>query len=429
MLDEMIKTGRIDITITQDLGATAEGRNQGWFGKVVSVSSVPAQQAEVLNRVATALAAYRLEKTRLVQEAHPNVEQAATAYADRMISETHLNYAAENRARHMHPNRWGGWGRIMFQFRTYQQGMIFLLYKNAVDALRGDREALRAFGYVMGVQLATAGLSGIPIMAPGMALAALIYQAFEDDDDEKDLREMMFQGIKSVAGESAAIAVTKGLPAALGLDISQRIGMGDILDPTPYVNERAEGRDMVAAYWMAAAGGAFGSLLANYAEAYKWAQEGDFTRAAALALPKVAADVIRANGLRNDGLVDTRGNPIIDPENVSTQDILQRAIGFTPTRVARAHEQRAAFFQARENRDSARQRIMRDFVDVRRGRGDMSAIQERVREFNSRHPDYRITQSQLVQAWRTRERIQRNMRNGVPIRKQDRELARQLGIE
>lgn len=425
MLTDMLDSGRIDITITRDLGASSAGTDGGVLGAAAQIASYPAQQLETVNRIATALAAYRAEK------AKTGDHLKAMQYADTLVADTHLNYASENRARHMHPDSWGGYGRVMFQFRAYQQGMLYLIYKNMVDGFgaKKDADARKAVAYLAGMQLATAGLAGMPVPGVLAVVVGALYKAFEDDDDEKDLKEMLFQGIKSVVGETGAIAATKGIPAALGVDVSSRVGMGNIADIVPYSDDSKSGRDWVTAYFAAALGGPTLGMAMNWAESLKAAGKGDFVKAAAMAAPKVLADPIRAAGYQTQGLLDSRQNTILGADEISGMDSVLKAAGFQPTDISRLRDQRQAFFDARHNRDTARAELLSEFVRARTSGGDVQAVREKIAGFNERHADDRITVSALERAVAQRRVQDRNMRGGIPVGKRDRALAAELGVE
>lgn len=421
MLRSLLDSGRIDITITHDLGVAAQGESN-WLGKAANMSAWPAQQAEVINRVSTALAAYRLERSK------GKSAEEATKFADKVVSETHLNYASENRSRWFHQNTWGGWGKVMFQFKAYQQGMVYLIGKNLLEATRGDKEAQRAVAYLLGAQLAAAGTTGLPITAPLLGAAALLYKRLSDEDEERDLREMMYQGLAASLGETGARAVTKGIPAAMGLDMSAKVGLGNILNPVPYVNDQAEGRDSVAAYWIALTGGAPAGMVGNWAEALKQASDGQWSKAAATGFPKVAGDLVRGASYATKGLTDSRGNEIVGADDMSAGDVAAKMLGFTSTDTARVQERRRAYFDARENVKSARETIIRDLAQARMsGERDQDA-EEAMQRFNARNPGQRITLSTVLQATQRRRTHAENTRStgGLPVDKRTRSLAEEF---
>ncbi|MGS7337819.1 hypothetical protein, partial [Enterobacter kobei] len=83
------------------------------------------RQTEIVNRVATALAAYRLERKAAAATPALSWEPKARAYAERMVVDSHLDYTPENAPRLMRAESLGGLGRLVWQFKKYQQGMIY----------------------------------------------------------------------------------------------------------------------------------------------------------------------------------------------------------------------------------------------------------------------------------------------------------------
>jgi hypothetical protein len=416
MLQDMFDRGRIDIASSHDAGIAAAGREQGVIARAAAISNWPVQQLEVINRISTALAGYRAELAKSKDEA------AARKYADRLVSETHMSYAPENRARFIHPNSWGGWGRIMFQFRAYQQGMAYLTIKNLVDASRGNREALKALGYMAGVQLATAGMAGMPIPGAMAVVAALLYRSWGDDDEDRDLKEMFFQGLKTIGGETFAEAITHGVPAALGIDLSEKLGMGHTFDVAPFVRQTKDGRDMTAAYFMSIAGGAAGGQVANYAEAIHQATQGEFAKAAMMSLPRTFADILKAEEYQRVGLKDTRGNTILGTDDISGASTAIRMLGLTPTEVGRVQDERSAFFTARAARNDARAKLIATYAAAKLEGNDTEAVLRKIEGFNQRNPDDKIAKGALPVAVHKRKEFERNLKGGVPVGKRDRAL-------
>ena len=430
VLRDMFDRGRIDITTAHDLGIASAGQEGGVIGTAVAMSNWPVQQLETINRISTALAGFRAEKAAGIKGGLDvaTAYTRALAYADKLVSETHMNYNSENRARFLHPSNWGGWGRVMFQFRAYQQGMAYLTIKNLVDALRGDKEARRAVAYLAGVQLATAGVAGLPVPGAMVVVATMLYKLWEDDDDEKDLKEMFFQGVKSAGGEEMARLVTGGVPALVGVNLSQKIGMGNIFDLAPFVSDTKEGRDLVGAYWMATTAGPAGGMVANYAEAVKQAGQGEFVKATTLMLPKVAADIMRAYDYQARGMTDNRGNTILTPEDLSGASTALKAVGLQSEDVNRTMDQRSAFFEARQNRNDVRARLLQRYAHAVLHGEDVSDIREEIDGFNARHPDARIAPGSLPIAVKKRREYERNLRHGVPVGKRERVLAEEVGV-
>lgn len=427
MLEQLFDKGIIDITIEHDLGAVASGDAQTAFSKAMQLSALPAHHTEVFNRVMTALAAYRLEKQNAARRNldAPAAERAAVDYAEKIVAETHLDYSPENSPRLMRGQSLGGLGRLVWQFKKYSQGMIYLVAKNLVDATRGDKEARRVAAYLMGSMLAVAGSSGLPVAMPIGLMLKAIAQLW-DDDDEPEIATMLYNGLKNALGEPAARALVKGLPAAAGVDLSGRLGMGSLLDPFGVARDSTkQGKDWVAEKVLALAGPA-PSLVANYAEALAMAAT-DPVRAATTAMPKFMADPLRAMDRANRGITTRGGDTLVAPEELGLPSVLVRALGFETTSTSDMYENRAAFNEMRQNKADTRKALIADFVRARLEGSDVADARSEVAAFNARHPSDRISPGQLEQAVQRQRRDNREMKNGVRATKRDADVVEKLG--
>lgn len=418
MLEDLFDQGIIDITFEHDVGAVASGRAESWWDKSVELVSLPAHHTEVINRVATALAAYRLERAKGTPDA------AARAYAERIVHETHLDYTPENAPRLF--NQFGSLGRLVLQFKKYGQGMMYLLAKNLSAYAKGDKEAGKTLGYVLGMQLSVAGLAGLPgAWVVGMAASALA--ALSEDDDEPDFKLMFENALRDVLGDTVADSLIKGLPAGVaGVNVSNRIGMGDLGNPTAFVRDGVRGREWVA-YSLLSLLGPAASMLGNWAEASMLAAD-DPIKAAGTALPKVIADGLKAYDAATGGVRTRSGNVLVPAEEFTGWQTAVRGLGFQPTELTNMYERRAAFERAKQNRDEARNRLIRKYIEAKAGGGDVAAVQEKITGFNERHPDARITFSTLRKAEVSRRQYQKDLVDGVRVTKRDRELAERMGV-
>ena len=75
----------------------AESGGTGLLTKLSRAFGWPAQQVELVNRVATALAAFRLERAK--QGGRPDAYQKALDKAYATVVNTHVDYGAENAPR------------------------------------------------------------------------------------------------------------------------------------------------------------------------------------------------------------------------------------------------------------------------------------------------------------------------------------------
>jgi hypothetical protein len=430
MLHVLTEAGLIDTTIEHDLGAVASGREQTALGQALRMASLPAHHTEVLNRVMTALAAYRMEmrdatKRGLTGDA---AERAAIEYAQRVVADTHLDYTPENAPRLMRSQALGGLGRLVFQFKKYTQGMLYLLGKNMFDAAKGSPEARKAVAYLLGTTLAVSGTSGLPGAQQAGDLLSDIINLFVPADERRDLLAVAHNAVRGAVGDRLARLLIKGAPAGLlDVDVSQRLGMSDVLDPFHLMQGSSKtGRDWVADKIMQMAGPA-ASLAANYAEALSIAASSPM-KAAELAMPKVLADALRVVDRANNGITDQRGNVLMSPEDIGPASDALKLVGLESARVTDMYDQRKAFNDATQNLKDARNQLLNEFARARMNGGDVSSVRKDIADFNQRNPHDKISVGNMESAVTKARQAARDMRNGIRLGKRDADVAERLGV-
>jgi hypothetical protein len=420
MLRELYNDGLIDITIEHDMGAVATGAEDNWFDKVNQIASTPAHLIEVVNRVATSLAAYRLEAGK---DASENRHEQAVKYATDIVGDTHLDYGAENAPRLMRPDSLGGLGRIVWQFKKYLQGMIYLQAKLLKGAFKGDREALKGFAYLNGAVVGVSGMVGMPL-AGGVGMLATALAQLWDDDDEPDFGQMFYNGMKDTLGETTAQLLWKGAPAAMGIDLSQRMSMS--FEPLPFVDWNKSGRDLYSNI-LVNLGGPASAMMANWFDAASVAGK-DPAKAFTLAMPKVLADPVRAYQMADQGIRSRAGDELISPEEFNSAQVYLRGLGFQPTKVADMYEKRSAINAAKARQREVRNTLIQQFKDARRKNDDTTDVMRKIAEFNERNPANRITQVTLIQSLRRDQQSKQRMVGGAIVSPREADVLGRVGL-
>lgn len=426
MLKELTEDGVVDITAKHDLGMVADGTNRTpLVSHIFEMSGVLANYPELYNRLSTALAAHRLEVKRASETSNnaSEVQAQATDYARRVLNRTHFNYSQENAPSIMR----GPVARLLFQFKRYQQGMVYLYVKLASDAFGKNlqepdpqrraeiqRDARRALAYTLGSTLATSGLAGLPIAAP-VALVAAAMSAAWPDDDEPEIIQMAYNGMKDVLGETAGQVVGKGALSAIGLDLSGKIGQGSILNPVAFAD--TDGKDMLSKDWWVAAGvamaGPAASTWLKLMDGAGMVADGEVQRGLERMLPVAAANLAKSFRVADEGEVSRRGDVLMTPEEFSAFDIGAKALGFALVDSADMYEGRAAFDRAVRERKEARSRLLREVAQ-----GGDGAVED-VAEYNSRNPDFPITAKSIQQYLQERQKARQELRDGMRVGKRD----------
>lgn len=410
LLKELLDRNLLDITMEHDLGAVGRATSTKTGRKIndaVRWSSMPVRASEAANRLVTGLAAYRLEMSKSGNHERA-VEMAAKA-----ISETQLNYSALNAPRYMQSVMGSkAIAKLMFQFRKYQQGMVYLITKSAYDAVKGGtkQEKAEAAKTLFGLLTTTglmAGATGLPFAGSAFWLATVIGGMFGDDDEPFDAEVSFRNYLADMLGDDAARAVAKGLPTLMGTDISGNVGQGNIGMPFPFMRDGKKPSEGLANMLVAAAGAPFETLQTTV-DGIGEILDGDFAKGTEHVLPlKAAKNLVKAYRYSSDGMTDSKGNIILPPENFSPWDLAIRSAGFTNVKESDYYAANNAMQKAKQAATDVRASLLREYANARLAGEDVSDFQERIADFNSRHPEkgVRIDQSSLLKAVTARRNL------------------------
>lgn len=427
MLKTLTDEGVIDITIKHDLGAISDGTTKSIPGRIMEISSAMANFPELYNRLTTALAAYRMESARREggAETEAQVQERAQAYAENIINRTHFNYSPENAPRMMR----GQLGRLVFQFKRYQQGMIYLFAKLIRDSSNGDADARRSLAYLLGATTAIGGVAALPVAAP-IALAAKVLASVYPDDDEPDWLQQWYNGMKDGIGETAAQALVKGLPTVAGLDLSKKLGQGDLLNPVAFAN--TDGKKFFSRDYFTEVGfslmGPGAAVLGNEAEAVGAAKSGDFLKAAEKGMPTFLANVLKAYHRADAGLTTKAGDTIMEPEEFSALSVAAKAMGFESVKVSDTYDQRSSYMQSLQGRKEARQGLLRQYYEAVKS-GDNQAMdqaRDAILAFNERQPSDPVRSRDLASSIKQHSQRAMETKGGLQVGRRDQDTFRRL---
>jgi hypothetical protein len=333
MLRHMLQQRLLSVTLTHDLANTAEGREQSRFMKAISL---PSHHVEVVNRISTALAAYRMELASTGNAAK------ATLYAEKILADTHFDYSTENAPYWMKPGV-VPLGKLFFQFKKYQLAMISLYVKTMAAAMKGESpevktEARKALMGLLATHMSVAGLVGLPAFGTVMFFAQMFAEAVGDEpeDMEAELRNFL----DAQFGKTLGAAIMKGAPTVAGADLSKKVGAGGLLSAMPMLRETDGGRSMYLEMLASLSGATIGGLGTRFADGIQSVADGKYQRAAEAFMPKFLADPLRGGRFIAEG-VQTRGGDTMQ-KDVAVWDAILTSIGITPSRVADMYAANAA---------------------------------------------------------------------------------------
>lgn len=319
MLIELQARGTLDFGISAELGYwESRGEISKVFNQVMRKVGMGTRKLEVLNRMSSALAAYRMmydQTTGTQAKRHA----AALDYADSIIKDTHGDYSTTNAPRYLRMMP-----KVMTQFRKFQLIQLSLFAKVIHGSVKGaspqeKRVMLATLGYLFMNHALLAGAVGVP----ASALLGAIYAIAGDDDDPNDWEVDVR---RAIGDKEMADLILHGLPALININMSNKIGAGTMLDPLPFVEYEATRGGYEKAV-TAAMGPLIGGLGAQVVDAFGRILKGDVAQGTAQLLPRGFRDAARGFMAAQDGIKLRNGQTALTPEELSFYDSLMMGLG------------------------------------------------------------------------------------------------------
>jgi hypothetical protein len=421
-IETLVNSGRIDISLDQDLGRwrDSEDSKTELAGKAIEKLRKVAQDIESVNRVATAVAAYRLEK------ASGSSKDAAIAYASEIILDTHGDYSGFNAPRITRK----GLGRLATQFRKFQLIQISLMAKLIKQSFAGaSREekmiARRALGFTLGHTLAVGGVMGFP----GFAAIAWVMGAAFGDDDEPDNPELTLR--RMIGNKELADVILKGAPKYFGVDLSGKLGMGQMLSILPYTDVDLSKAGIAQAGY-ALMTGPTGSLVQRAGEGLSLMADGEYYKGTEKFMPSAIAQSMKAArfGLM-EGITLKNGDVVMKPDEISFLDMLSVAIGLPSNKITDRQFVQGVAIETDKFYKEKTGEIKRDYVKAVKEKdtaGMAKARQEWVELQNAkaRQKLQRQPLSDLMKAPQEQKKRERNVESGVPATKSNKQFIKEV---
>lgn len=337
----------LTIGITTELGEvgddTALGRATNFFLR-------QAQMVETINRVSTFLVAYR-EGIR-----HGMKPADASAFAEKTIEQTHGDYSKENAPSLFNEN---SMMRMATQFRKFQfiqTGMMFRMMRDAAKGMTPEERAIarRQLAWMLMTHLAMAGVKGLP--AANLVLGAVAFCFGAPGDDDEDLIR------RAIKDKETSDLLLKGLPTLMGLDLSRKVGAGEMLSPLPFWNYDPSQGKRNATELIANAAGPWASLASRTWEAQKFFLQGDYMKALEQVLPYgLFSNGVKAMRLGTQGYTNNTGDVLIDPKDFSAWDIFGTSMGLTTSTMGDRSRLQGSVLNHDNAFNARKSRLQRDF--------------------------------------------------------------------
>lgn len=431
-IQTLIDRGRLNISLGQELGRFRSNISDNTdlveagidkFGKGTDFLRTVAERVEAVNRVTTAITAYRMHFAR-----NGSVEKAID-YADKVVYATHGDYSGANAPRVL---RTSG-GRIIGQFRKFQLIQLALISRMWNDFREGATKeeryvAAKQLTYTMSHMLVLGGIMALP----GFATIAWWLGAFgAGGDDEPDDPEMTLR--RMIGDKETADLLLKGVPAWAGVDISASVGMGNVLSVSPY-SEFKFNRDDYAKGLMGMAGPFAGGVVPNLIDGVNYMKDGNYYRGLETMMPKGIKDAMKGYRFATGGVTNRKGDVLIKPEDISAYDATMQALGVPTTNITDQYKKNQVRAETVEFYNDKTSALKKKYIEAYKD-GDTQKMGELRQEFmelqaaKHRNGFKRQPMSDLLRAPREQRKRERKTIDGVQYNRGNRRFAQQLANE
>jgi len=442
--------GRIDLSMSHSLGELAAGSNSGdrLADKMATMSKKGfdkaaffMQHSETGSRRSAAIASFELAFK----------DQGfigANDYASDVINDTLFDFDSANRGKAWQSNAGHILGQFQF-FRLHMLGKMIQLAKDATNieynqvandpasteaekaaALAKRNESRKEMAYMVGTSFALAGAGGTPLaMAFGNTLTNALWSAlsmaFGDPDDPWDAKREFELAVREVMGETTGDVVLKGLPSLVGMDISQRIGLGNIGDVVMGDPPAGVGPTAKANWYAGRLLGPAWGMVSDTMRAGDALADGDLAKAIQFSSPKVIRDLIKASEMGEHG-VEGGGKTLLKTEDINPASYALMMVGINPLEVSLAGEESRYLKKISTELSSRRSKLINKLAESVLD-GDVDAqdsAKEAITNWNATNPKLGVTGQEIL----SRIKRVRNAREGV-LTEKERIIKSEYGVE
>ena len=374
--------------------------------KINAASGWVFHQGERLNRQVSMIAAYDLELAKMKKDGRTIDEAARREAAYEAVKVTELTNGGVSAAAAPRIAQ-NSITKVMFMYKRYGISMYYMLFKTARDMLKHEDPAVRkaAKKQIAGIYLSAglmAGVKGVPLYG----VAALIFNMFRDDDEDK-ADELMRKWMGELPFRGVLNAVT-------GTEIGGRIGLGDLIFRDQGYNKQDQTTAQQLMQW---AGGPALGVADRFERGAKLFMEGDAMRGMEQMLPSSIGNALKAYRYATEGTKTLRGDPITG--EVSPAQVGAQLLGFAPADYIRQLEENAALKRIQRTIGEDKTKILGRFYRALM-EGDNSELDDVFKEldkYNGKYPENAITADTLEKSMKSHMQTTALMHHGVSIDK------------
>ena len=331
----------------------------------------------------------------------------------------------------------GGMVKIASQFQQYGAKLLFAFGKAGYDALKGEspevrRQGIKFLGSLYAMHWLFAGALGLPGAGLAMSLTDFIRDIVGDDDERHSLEQDMRNAMRNSGLNNTIVKMILDGPIGTitNMNLTPRIGAGDLIPMIQEsdLNETLKG-DVVGDFGKTMLGAA-GSTAANIMKASEAWTEGNYEQAIEKIMPAAIRNVMTAHRYATEGKLTPKGLPIVSKEEISTWDVVARALGMETMHMAEKSKAARSAHMLDKFIDDRKEFLYDKFAKATPK--EQEKVINALVKFAERHPGAGVSTESILSSLRGREEAKYKAIRGQMLGKNKAEVEEyipELGID
>jgi hypothetical protein len=413
-LIEAMKDRGMLVTSTARDALRSENDNSSGYGSTNKLARVTTlvgsfmfHHAERMNREITAVAAFDLEMAKLKNSKLSEAEKQAKAINKAMALVEYTHGAGSTLSGPSLGQ--SDVGKVLMVFKRFAFSMYYMLFdtmrrslptKGATgEQLEAIKAARKQLAGVYGMSALFAGVKGMPLYW----IAEAAYNMFQEDDDD-DFDTVMRGFLGDFAFKGPVNYLTN-------LSIADRVGWTDLL----WREQKGSKADASAlSQFIETLLGAPYSIADSILRGKDLIAEGQYERGIEAMLPIGIRNILKGGRYAVEGANTLRGDAVGD---VNGYNAAMQVLGFAPADLMKTYEENAYMTEKSKAIKAIEKNALKKYYAAMR-EGDVDGMmdaREKLFELGAKYPDLKISEKTINQSVKARDRISREMHNGVQL--------------
>ncbi|MFA5772899.1 MAG: hypothetical protein WC974_09240 [Thermoplasmata archaeon] len=404
------KAGLINPVLTEEQMSGETNAQRGLYKTSQKVLGFGNMQVEQVNRATALIAGYKIgmmEAEKLVNEGKINESEAEQyAFTQANLINAQINVVpsvntpvalqkSRGVLRTLLKNQYMLKSFTHNYMHMYSQALKYGVVEGFKGSEKFDKGQLWSFAFANLPMLMLAGVGGVPFSSD---MQNIVRGLFKKDTDT-EMRKFMATLPGVLGSPEFADLAMNGLPTALGIDISKRTGMGDVLAQTGLgeVADMITGLNSFKSQQSILGGLKAGvDIPASTASTLFRMMKGDW-KAIVDTPPLQSISMIRdlTNAVKQSqlGVQTSRGETLVKPEDLSAYNIAMQGLGFNSVKATNAKEAKTAMDMISGDRTNAvsnfREQMQQALEDAYKGNSSSKTnIIKAIKEWNTDNAEY-----------------------------------------